>query len=152
MTYRFESLIKIIVVIGAWTFIAPAVRASEDAIGCVKEMTMPGYQGLVSGSIPAVVKVDVLIGGDGRAKRAIYNTPIEGFRAELDDYFVKRTRYSNACEGRTITFFVSYELQKNPAAITEVRFGPPDQIVIVCRRPVVALDPIRSYKLERKQN
>jgi hypothetical protein len=151
MTHRFQFAVSILWAISALMLIAPAVQASEDAIGCVKILAIPGYQGLVSESLPAVIRVEILIGDYGRAKKVTYNAPVTGFRAELDDYFARKTIYSAACEGRTITFFVSYELQKDPAAITEVRFGPPDQILIIGHLPVVALDPVRPYQYEIKK-
>jgi hypothetical protein len=144
-TYLF--LVRIFVVVGLLGAASDAY-ASPDAIGCIKELALPGYMGLVVTYIPARVEVRIAIGKDGKAKSVAYSTPVASgvFRQELDEYFADKTRYDAACAGRTISFFVSYEVQGTPTSFAqaEVRFSPPDQIVIICRPKIPALDPERK--------
>jgi hypothetical protein len=119
--------------------------ASSDAIGCIKEITMPGYQGRLSAAyFPLKVEVIIDINDNGKARHVRYSSPIVGLSDELNDYFIQKANYSTACAGRTISFFVTFEVQSSPEIPTEVRFSPPDRITIVARRPVPALDPVRS--------
>jgi hypothetical protein len=125
--------------------VASSAYASPDAIGCTEELALPGYLGLVAVHIPAKVEVRVAIGKDGKARSTSYSTPIAAFRQELDEYFAEKTRYSTACAGKTISFLAVYKVEGSATAFAqaEVRFIPPDQIVIICHPKAPALDPAR---------
>ena len=102
-------------------FATSRAYASPDAMSYIKEITLPNYRGLVATYIPAKVEVRILIDTDGK------------------------TSYLTACAGKTISFFISYEVQGSPTAFaaSEVRLSAPDQIVVVCHPLIPALDPAR---------
>ena len=119
--------------------------ASEDAISCVKTMTMPeAYSGVMT-RIPATVEAHIQIGDDGAATTVTYDTKVKLLTLQLDSYFKERTRYRQECRGKTITFVVHY-LVVDPAVdfpSSEIRFDPPDEIYVICHRLKPSLDPVR---------
>lgn len=121
-------------------------RASDDAIGCVKTITMPGAYSSVMIRIPATVEARIQIGNNGRAERVTYDTEVRLLTIQLDAYFRERARYRQECMGKTISFTVHY-MVVDPAVdfpVSEVRFDPPDQIYVICHRLKPALDPVKS--------
>ena len=121
-------------------------RASDDAISCVKTITMPeAYSGIMT-RIPATVEAHIQIGNAGHATKVTYDTKVKLLTMQLDSYFKERTRYRQECKGKTITFVVHY-LVVEPVVdfpASEVRFDPPDQIYVICHKLNPALDPVRS--------
>lgn len=133
-----------------WTtlFIAGLIpaKASDDAVTCVKELVMPSSYSTIYSYLPATVVLRVRIGENGRAKVIAYNTSFETLKIHLDGYFKEKTRYSESCNGKTITFTVHYIIEGSALdfATSEVRFDPPDQFYIMCHPLKPSLDPARK--------
>lgn len=114
---------------------AGPLLSAEDPLTCVDELTMPHYNGTMTHDIPGAVSVAVTIGPGGRAE-AIRLSPAETpLRFELLDDFGPRTHYSGSCRGRTIVFVVRYLVEGERAdfPIAEVKYRPPNEILVVCR-------------------
>ena len=129
-------------------FMSSQLYGSDDAISCVKEISMPSaYTGILR-YIPAVVKVRILIGERGEAKLVTYDTEIEALKGQLSSYFKERTTYASACKGKTITFTVRYTLIGPELGVpaSEVRFEPPDRLLVICHRLAPSFDPPATLK------
>jgi hypothetical protein len=129
-------------------FAPPAVNAAENPMDCVQEIAMPYVTGGMMMSVPATIQVHVLIGEHGMAQRIDYGDakPILGL--ELDEYFKKKTRYVEACKGKTISFTIRYIVEGNRTTrpVSEVRFRPPNEFIVLCHPVEPALDPLREPK------
>jgi len=115
---------------------------------CIREMTMPYVTSGMMMSIPATIQVRVTIGRNGNARTVDYGDVKPIVRFELDGYFKERTRYASACEGRTISFTIRYlvEGMPTPFLVSEVRFRPPNEFVVVAHPIEPSLDPVREPK------
>jgi hypothetical protein len=74
------------------------------------------------------------------------------FSYALDEYFKEKTRYLKACDGKTITFTIHYQVegQRTGFPVWEVRFRPPDEIIVLSHPIEPALDPVRTVPLKSK--
>ncbi|MGA3096573.1 MAG: hypothetical protein ABSF25_08990 [Bryobacteraceae bacterium] len=127
----------ILLVAVVWSLFIGAgpLLSAEDPLACVEELTMPHYNFAMTGEIPATVGVSVAIGPGGRAESIKLSPADTPLRFELLDDFGPRTRYSGSCQGKTIVFVVRYlvEGERTDFPIAEVRYRPPNEIVVVCR-------------------
>jgi hypothetical protein len=103
-------------------------------------------------SVPATVQVRILIADNGRAASVDFGTAKPIFRLELGHYFSEGARYLKACQGKTITFTVRYVVrgEKTARPVSEVRFKPPSEFVVICRPVEPALDPFPELKPKSK--
>ena len=137
---------------GSALVLTSSAIASDNPLTCVKELSVPGYRGIVANIIPAVVSVRVLIGKDGHAASTEYGEGQEPFRLELDAYFKEKSRYSNDCEGSTVTFIVRYEVEGRwvsykPSWETSIR--PPNEIILTCHPIGITDDPVRNIEVQK---
>src|ERR1017187_4673268 len=77
------------------------VQASEDAIGCVKSLAIPLSYSAFIARLPTTIEVRIKIGEGGKARAVTYDTRIEELGIHLDGYFKDKTRYLDACKGKT---------------------------------------------------
>jgi hypothetical protein len=121
------------------------LRASENAMSCVEEITMPYVTSGMVTSLPADVTVHILIGNGGIAQKVEYSGGTPVLRYELDKYFKDKTRYRKDCRGKTISFSVRYLVEGNKTArpVSEVRFRPPNEFIVQSHPVMPALDPVR---------
>ncbi len=93
--------------------------------------------------IPATVELQILIGMDGRARKIEYGTANPRLRIVLGRYFKGKARYIPACAGKTIGFTVRYIVEGNKTQfpVSEVRFRPPKEFLVVCHPIEPSLDP-----------
>ncbi|SRR5579883_134159 len=125
-------------------------RASDDALTCVREITMPSAYSSIFRQLPTTVKVQVEIGDGGVPRSVEYDTTVKALTLQLDAYFLEKTKYLDSCRGKKITFTVEYSIV-DPAldfAVSEVRFEPPDRFFVVCHRLKPSLDPARSHAVK----
>jgi len=122
-----------------------AIRASDDALACVKQMAIPSAYSMVATRIPATVQVQVKIGEKGTAENVSYDNQEVAFKLLLNGYFKEKTKYLDSCKGKTITFTIHYMSIGAPVdfPISEVRFDPPDQFFVMYHSLKPALDPVR---------
>jgi hypothetical protein len=127
-------------------FAAADARGADDPMACVKELAMPGYQWR-----EATIVARIAIGKGGKAKSVDYDDAKPWFRSELDQYFKEKTRYAEACDGKTITFTVRYLVQGQETGhpVWEVRFRPPDEIIVVSHPMAPSMDPVRKLKSDQ---
>jgi hypothetical protein len=125
-----------------------AVDGAENPMDCVEEITMPSITGGLMTSIPATVEIRVLIGEHGMAREVDYGNARPVFRLELDEYFRRKTRYLGACNGKTIRFKIRYVVEGNRTSrpVSEVRFRPPNEFIVLCHPVEPALDPFPHLK------
>jgi len=126
--------------------------ASDDAIACVAELTMPSSYSTVFAHIPATIGVHISIGEGGKAQVITYDTHIQALKTHLDAYFKDKARYLDVCRGKTISFNVHYLVVEPPVdfPISEVRFQPPDQFFVICHALKPNIDPVRPNQLRPK--
>jgi hypothetical protein len=107
-------------------FAAASANGADDPMACVQELALPGSSGLFT-VIPATVVAHILIGKDGTAKSVDYGGAKPIFRYALDEYFKEKTRYLKACDGKTITFTIHYQVegQRTGFPVWEVRLDHP---------------------------
>ena len=143
---RFSFLASVVLV-------ASAAHA-ESPMDCVREITMPNSYFFVASMIPATIQVHVAIGTNGNASSVDYGNANLNFRTELDRYFSRTARYAEGCAGKTIDFTVHYvvEGQKTSMHVSEVRFKPPNDIIVVCHPLEPILDPTRERRVRPNSN
>ena len=124
-------------------FVSSTAIAADNPMNCIEEISMPYVTGEIMMSLPATVYVHVLIGDHGVAKRIDYGGAKPVLRLVLDRYFKDKTRYLGACKGKTISFTVRYVVQGNRTAlpVSEVRYRPPNEFLVLCHPVEPALDP-----------
>jgi hypothetical protein len=129
-----------------------AAVAAENPMDCIEEITVPNAAGALTTYIPATVQVRILIGDNGRAASVDFGAAKPIFRLELGHYFSEGARYLKACQGKTITFTVRYVVrgEKTARPVSEVRFRPPNEFVVVCHPVEPALDPFPEPKPKSK--
>jgi len=95
-----------------------------------------------------MVKVDITIGGDGRAKEIEFHDATGIVTLDLERYFKKETRYRQSCNGKTISFIVRYVVRENTTSspACQVRFRPPNEFIVLCHPVEPALDPYAGVK------
>jgi hypothetical protein len=143
------SMVRISWLVGT---LAVAFRAqAQNPMDCVREITMPNTYFFVSPLIPATIEVHITIGTNGKALSVDYGNAKPTFRTELDEYFIGTARYVEACAGKTINFTVRYVVEGQRTSIhsSEVRFKPPNEIIIVCHPLEPAVDPYRKKSVRR---
>jgi hypothetical protein len=130
---------------------AVSASGANDPMTCVQDLALPGPRGLFT-VIPATVVAHIVIGTDGTAKSVDYEGAKPIFKYALDEYFRKKTRYVKACDGKTINFTIHYRVegQKTSFPVWEVRFRPPDEIVVLSHPIEPSLDPVRTVSLKSK--
>jgi hypothetical protein len=137
-------LVRVACIIGAIALRSP-ILASEDAMGCVKELAIPSSYSMFYTHLPATIEIHVRIGKAGRARSVTSDTQVQVMKLQMDRYFGEKTRYLDSCAGKTISFTVHYEVVE-PALdspSSKVRVDPPDQLFVICNRLRPALDPAR---------
>ena len=119
--------------------------ATGDALACVQALTLPSAYSAFNRSIPATADVHIKVGKGGSAQSVTTDSNVRAIKLQLGAYFRERTRYSDACEGRTISFTIHYVLVGQPMdfGVSEVRLDPPDQIFVFCHRIKPTFDPMR---------
>jgi hypothetical protein len=127
------------------TLLAWPIRASNDALSCVKELPAPIAYSTIYSRIPAIVHLSVEIGDHGKARQVTYDTNSELIKVQLDAYFREKAKYLDSCKGRSISFTVEYRVvaPELDFPVSEVTLLPPDGFLVVCHRLRPALDPVR---------
>ncbi len=125
--------------------LSSAALAAESPMDCIEEIAMPYVTGEIMMSLPTTVSVHVLVGKHGVAQETNYGNAKPVLGLVLDRYFKEKTRYVDACEGKTISFTVRYVVGGNRTAfpVSEVRYRPPDEFLVLCHPVEPALDPFR---------
>jgi hypothetical protein len=88
-------------------FAATSACGADNPMACIKELAMPSLLGRVH-VVPITIVARIAIGKGGTAKDVDYGDAKGSFRIELDEYFKERTRYTEACDGKTISFTIRY--------------------------------------------
>ena len=130
---------------------AASASGANDPMACVQELALPNSRYLFT-VIPATVVAHILIGKDGTAKSVDYEGAKHIFKLTLDEYFKEKTRYVKACDGKTITFTIHYQVegQRTSFPVWEVRFRPPDEIIVLSHPIEPSLDPVRTVPFKSK--
>ena len=100
---------------------------------------------MIATYIPTTVEVVVRIGKGGSVESIRYSNSNALLQIELDHFFKDATTYRSGCQGRSVTFVVRYLVEGTPTdnPVSEVRFRPPNEFVVICRPLKPILDPLR---------
>ncbi len=127
--------------------LALSARADEADLACIEDIEVPQMHGTLVGSVPARIEATVLVGKMGKAASVSFRAPTKPLEIEIGFYLKNKTRYSKACEGRSLKIVFSYLVEGDETAELEavVHFKPPNEFVVISHPVKPIADHTRKH-------
>jgi hypothetical protein len=119
--------------LAAAAFLVPSCSGASEGIGCITQMTMPRFLPTLMEFAPASGRIYLTIGDQGKVLQERFEGGNIRVHDQLQLQFRELTSCSPACDGKTISFQMTWLIEGDVRVVEQVatvRFLTPDQFIV----------------------